>query len=176
MAFGALSARRQLLAESLVLVTKLLVLAPYVYLAAHAKFAVHPYGSFWIAGIVGFLISVSMAVLLLQGTRALRLAIFFPAVLLDLAALLAALTAAYYRYGGDSGEIPKIANHIDALYFATTVITTTGFGDILAVGSHAKLLVTCQMLFDFVYLGTVITLAITMLVQRGKPSDAERTT
>lgn len=73
MAFGALSARRQLLAESLVLVTKLLVLAPYVYLAAHAKFAVHPYGSFWIAGIVGFLISVSMAVLLLQGTRALRL-------------------------------------------------------------------------------------------------------
>lgn len=49
-----------------------------------------------------------------------------------------------------------IANRTDALYFAVTVMGTVGFGDIHAAGTFARILVTVQMLFNLVYLGTAL--------------------
>jgi len=48
----------------------------------------------------------------------------------------------------------------DALYFATTIFTTVGFGDITAKSEAARLLVTAQMLLDLVFLGVVVKLIL----------------
>jgi len=44
----------------------------------------------------------------------------------------------------------------DALYFAVTVFSTVGFGDIVAVSQSARLVVTVQMLLDLLALGLVV--------------------
>jgi len=44
----------------------------------------------------------------------------------------------------------------DALYFAVTVFSTVGFGDITAASQSARLVVTVQMLLDLLALGLVV--------------------
>jgi voltage-gated potassium channel len=51
-------------------------------------------------------------------------------------------------------QFDGIHTRTDALYFTVTTIATVGFGDIHAEQTLAKVLVTLQMLFDLVYLGT----------------------
>jgi voltage-gated potassium channel len=98
-----------------------------------------------------------------------NLLVLATAVVLDIVALLAALTAAYYRYGGNAGEIPKIHTHLDALYFTVTVLSTVGFGDIVAVGQGARLVVTIQMIFDFAYLASAIGLLLSVFAEYRRP-------
>ena len=50
--------------------------------------------------------------------------------------------------------------HVDALYFAATVLTTTGFGDIAPQSAAARLLVTAQMLYDMLFLAGVLAVAV----------------
>ncbi len=59
-----------------------------------------------------------------------------------------------YRVAPD--QIVGIANRTDSLYFAVTVISTVGFGDIHAVGTTGRAIVTGQMLFDLVYVGAAL--------------------
>ena len=42
---------------------------------------------------------------------------------------------------------PSINNYIDALYFTVTTLTTTGFGDIVLVGTPGRLLAVGMMIF-----------------------------
>lgn len=51
-------------------------------------------------------------------------------------------------------EIAGVTGRVDALYFSVTVISTVGFGDIHASGSFGRMLVTVQMLFNLIYIGT----------------------
>ena len=51
-------------------------------------------------------------------------------------------------------QFEGIHTRTDALYFTVTTIATVGYGDIHASQTLAKVLVTLQMLFDLVYLGT----------------------
>ena len=51
-------------------------------------------------------------------------------------------------------QFEGIHTRTDALYFTVTTIATVGYGDIHASQTFAKVLVTLQMLFDLVYLGT----------------------
>ena len=57
--------------------------------------------------------------------------------------------------------------HTDGLYFAVTVFSTVGFGDITAKTAAARLVVTGQMVADLVILGTAIKI-ITSAVSRGQ--------
>jgi voltage-gated potassium channel len=41
---------------------------------------------------------------------------------------------------------PSISNYVDALYFTITTLTTTGFGDVILVGSHGRLLAIVIMI------------------------------
>ena len=41
---------------------------------------------------------------------------------------------------------PDITNYVDALYFTITTLTTTGFGDVILVGSQGKLLAVVVMI------------------------------
>ena len=41
---------------------------------------------------------------------------------------------------------PQITNYVDALYFTTTTLSTTGYGDVTLVGTHGKLLSIVMMI------------------------------
>ena len=41
---------------------------------------------------------------------------------------------------------PEVSNYADALYFAVTALTTTGFGDILLTGTAGRLLAVIVMI------------------------------
>ncbi|WP_241831851.1 potassium channel family protein [Parafrankia soli] len=63
--------------------------------------------------------------------------------------------AAYYALAvGASAQISGIRTKTDALYFAVTVLTTVGFGDIHATGQAARVVVTVQMGFDVLFVAT----------------------
>lgn len=53
-------------------------------------------------------------------------------------------------------QFSGIENRTDALYFTVTTVATVGYGDIHAVSSAARLLVTAQMLLNLVYVGTAL--------------------
>ena len=63
----------------------------------------------------------------------------------------------------------------DALYFATTVFSTVGFGDIVPTSQAARVLVMVQMVGDLVLLGLlgrVIVAAVGVGLQRRDGVDA----
>ena len=49
-------------------------------------------------------------------------------------------------YVNQAGVNPGIRNYLDALYFTVTALTTTGFGDIVPVGSGGRLLTVLVMI------------------------------
>jgi hypothetical protein len=57
-------------------------------------------------------------------------------------------------------------DHIRALYFTVVVFSTVGFGDIVAKTDGARLLVTVQIVLDFLLIGVVAKLVVNA-VQRG---------
>lgn len=54
------------------------------------------------------------------------------------------------------GEFNGIETRIDALYFTLTTMTTTGYGDVAAVGQSARALVIAVFVFDLVFLALLI--------------------
>lgn len=54
------------------------------------------------------------------------------------------------------GQFAGMANRSDSLYFSVTIMGTVGFGDVHAAGTVGRLMVTCQMLFNLIYLGTAL--------------------
>ncbi|WP_328806189.1 potassium channel family protein [Streptacidiphilus fuscans] len=59
-------------------------------------------------------------------------------------------------------------SHTDGLYFAVTVFSTVGFGDITARSQTARLVVTGQMLADLIVLGLVVKVMVgAVRVSRG---------
>lgn len=61
----------------------------------------------------------------------------------------------YYSLAlGVPGQLVGIRTKTDALYFAVTVLTTVGFGDVHAAGQVARVVVTIQMGFDVVFVAT----------------------
>lgn len=49
-----------------------------------------------------------------------------------------------------------LTNRSDALYFSVTTTATVGFGDIHAAQTPGRLMVTVQMLFNLIYIGTAL--------------------
>lgn len=56
----------------------------------------------------------------------------------------------------DPGQFSGIHDRTNALYYSVTIVNTVGFGDIYAKGTLAQVLVTTQMLFNLIYLGTAL--------------------
>jgi voltage-gated potassium channel len=64
-------------------------------------------------------------------------------------------------------------SHTDGLYFAVTVFSTVGFGDITAKTATARLVVTGQMITDLIVLGLAIKV-IVGAVSRGQQRQDRR--
>lgn len=63
-------------------------------------------------------------------------------------------------------------SRLDALYFAMTVFSTVGFGDIAGVSAQARAAVTIQMTADLIVIGFGLKV-ITSAVQRRRQHEAE---
>ena len=53
-------------------------------------------------------------------------------------------------------QFSGLADRSDALYFSVTTTATVGYGDITAVQTPARMMVTVQMLFNLIYIGTAL--------------------
>ena len=62
--------------------------------------------------------------------------------------------------------------HTDGLYFAVTVFSTVGFGDITAKTQAARLVVTGQMITDLVVLGLTIKVIVGAVNRARQPADS----
>ena len=82
--------------------------------------------------------------------------------------------ATYYILGTDDPDVfTEPLTRSDALYFAVTVFSTVGFGDIAARGEIARWVVTVQILLDLVVLGLGIHV-ILGAVRRGRSEVKKR--
>jgi voltage-gated potassium channel len=61
--------------------------------------------------------------------------------------------------------------HTDGLYFTVTVFSTVGFGDITPTSQAARLVVTGQIIADFVILGLAIKVIVGAVNRRRQPAD-----
>ncbi|SDC25801.1 Ion channel [Sanguibacter gelidistatuariae] len=81
------------------------------------------------------------------------------ALLTVLYLLILAFAITYDRMAGSAGnQIEGISNRTDALYFTVTVVSTVGFGDIHAVSTAARAVVTIQMLVNVFFVGAALRL------------------
>ena len=58
-------------------------------------------------------------------------------------------------------------DRLDALYFSMTTMSTVGYGDIHAQGQLARLLVTVQLVFNLVFVASLVSLIQDQIRQRG---------
>lgn len=70
--------------------------------------------------------------------------------------LVVAFASLYYGIARSTDQFSGLETKTDGLYFTVTIVSTVGFGDIHAAGTAARALVTAQMLFGIIYIGTAI--------------------
>jgi hypothetical protein len=63
-------------------------------------------------------------------------------------------------------EFVGIENRVDSMYFTVSTVATVGFGDVHAVGSAARLVVTIQMILDLLVIGIAARLVGPALARR----------
>ena len=71
------------------------------------------------------------------------------------------------------GNFDARLTHTDGLYFAVTVFSTVGFGDITAKTQAARLVVTGQMIADLVILGLAVKIIMGAVSRGRQPGDAD---
>ena len=81
------------------------------------------------------------------------------ALLTVLYLLILVFAITYDRMAASSADqFAGINNRTDALYFTVTIVSTVGFGDIHAVSTPARAVVTAQMLVSVFYIGVALRL------------------
>jgi voltage-gated potassium channel len=96
--------------------------------------------------------------------------------------LIVSFSSIYFVLGAaHDGQISGVRTKIDGLYFTITILSTVGFGDVLATGQGARALVASQMIVNLVFLAVAIRVLSWALAQRkdnvpNRPGQAPRST
>lgn len=87
-------------------------------------------------------------------------------------------SSGYLALARHPGAMSGIDTRLDAMYFTVVTLTTVGYGDIVAVGQSARLMVILQILYTFVFITAAATAFSTRLRDlvgnasvRGRGSD-----
>ena len=80
----------------------------------------------------------------------------------------------YLMSQADQASFTAPLSRTDGLYFAITIFSTVGFGDISARAESARLVVSAQMILDLLFLGLGVRILVTA-VQRGRDRLANKT-
>lgn len=127
-----------------------------------------------VAGLAAFVVLVGLQIRtiirspipVVRAVEALALSVpFF--LLLFAAAYVVLATISPNSFGGR-------LSHTDGLYFAVTVFTTVGFGDITAKSQTARLVVTGQMVADLIVLGLGFRLVVAAVRHSRRQQDPPR--
>jgi voltage-gated potassium channel len=75
--------------------------------------------------------------------------------------LVLAFAATYVAIDSSSpGSFTEALSRLDGAYFAVTVLSTVGFGDIVPLSEAARSLVMSQMIVDLVFVGLVVKVLV----------------
>lgn len=137
---------------------------------ASVPLSVHGDGIWW-------LLALAAGSSLLLGLAVVRMVVRGPNLLwlLNLVLLVVVvLSLTFYTVATNlPDQFSGLETRIDALYFTLTTMTTTGYGDIHAVGQLARLLVSLAFVFDLVFLG-LLGAELSRLAGRGRSRAEER--
>jgi voltage-gated potassium channel len=76
--------------------------------------------------------------------------------------------AGYYAIEqADPDQFADLATRTDALYFTVSTLATVGFGDVHATGQLARALVTVQIVFNLLFVATLVSLLSRVMRERG---------
>lgn len=98
-----------------------------------------------------------------EGESAVRLQSLL--VLLYLAVVVFAL-GYYFLARATDDQFVGMETKTDALYFTMTTLSTVGFGDVHAAGQVARALVTAQIAFNLVFVGSLVSLLTSQIRRR----------
>ena len=88
------------------------------------------------------------------------------------AVFLVSFSAIYLSMSHESkGAFTEDLDHVRALYFAITVFSTVGFGDITPRSDAARLIVAAQMLLDLAIIGAVVRILLNAAKSRVTPAE-----
>ena len=108
---------------------------------------------------MGLLVAWQVRSILLAPHPALRAV---EAIALSLPLFLLLFAGTYTVLSGSQPDaFTEPLDRVDSLYFVVTVFATVGFGDISAVSTLARVLVTVQMVGDLVLIGLVLRVFLT---------------
>ncbi len=119
-----------------------------------AYFALPLHGDHWPFAVLFALVAVGLAVPLTVNTiekinvAEHPVATAFEGVAVLASLVIVAFATAYYSLGTSTDQIPGIQTKVDAFYFTVTTISTVGYGDIVATGQGARVLVSVHILFN----------------------------
>jgi voltage-gated potassium channel len=124
---------------------------------------------------IAIVVAVTILLLLLNSLLALRSIAKseFP-ILQAVEALTVSLILLLIAFGGtylilsnsDAAAFDETLNHMGALYFTLTTLTTIGYGDIAPVSDAARLTVMTQMVIDVLIIGVFIKLVVNTVRSR----------
>jgi hypothetical protein len=166
---------RPLLVQFLLRTTSMVVLLTCAYYlwpsrspAASGTSALRVAGAVLAAALVAVVVRLELGALRrdprpLRSVEALLTTFYFLVVL---------FAATYYAIAVTTDQFAGLETKTDGLYFTVTIVATVGFGDIHAVGTAARALVTAQMLFGIIYIGTAIRV-LSGLSSRSMPAPRE---
>lgn len=104
------------------------------------------------------------AVLQVRATK--RFTFVTLASLMNIVSLILTDFSVLYWLYGTNANFGKTLSRLDAVYFALGTMTTAGTGSIAPASQLARGLVSAQMAVDFIFLATVVSLAVTRLGER----------
>jgi preprotein translocase subunit YajC len=84
-------------------------------------------------------------------------------------------SATYYLMErSDPSTFNQSLTRTDALYFTVTVLSTVGFGDIVARSEGGRILTTCQIVLDLVLIGATVRILLSAVkeVLRERDDDS----
>jgi voltage-gated potassium channel len=103
---------------------------------------------------------------LLQVRATKRFTFVTMASLMNIVSLIFTDFSILYWLCGTNGNFTSTLSRLDAVYFALGTMTTAGTGSIAPDSQLARGLVSAQMAVDFVFLATVVSVAITRFAER----------
>lgn len=120
----------------------------------------------WVGVVLGVALAVSIVpVVVRRARRVLRaerpVTEAVAALVVTATLALVASAATYYAIAkGDPGSFDGLATKVDGMYFAVTVMSSVGFGDIVATGQAARLTTTIHILVTLVLVGATVRVIV----------------
>lgn len=137
----------------------------------------------WLGLLIGLAVVISVIPLVVRRVR--RVLRTNEPVVEALAAVVVTATLAvigsastyYAMSAANPGQFTSLETKIDGVYFAVTVMTTTGFGDIVPTSQVARVVTTTHIIFTVALLGAAFRLiawATKARISNQQPPDAKQ--